>query len=316
MRSVAVVVSLLTICHFAQAEPLPSSASAASPPSPTEPSRRELARRCFSLGVSLAEAGRYAAAKALFLEAYAAEPHYVVLYNIAQADVQLGDLASAASSLRQYLEAAGTAISAEWRQEVEDEIERIDAARTASGEGEGTAPAPDVSSGPGAENSDGNADGTRDAHLAQLAAEPQAPTAERMFAAGTRPDDGASAEKTRKLGGYLLTTGGFAVLGGAIGLYMWNHERYNQWQDKHTALLAAQPSVVPEDEAVINGQVRANNSRLASIKAFDAVPLITGGVGIAALGAGLWVLLGTPAAEHVQVSSGPSDLDVRVRWAW
>lgn len=317
MRHVGLIVSLLTLCHVARAEPLPSTADAAGRPAHTEATQRELARRCFALGVSLAQAGRYAAAKALFSEAYAAEPHYAVLYNIAQADVQLGDLASAATSLRQYLEAAGTAISPDWRQEVEAEIERIDARQAAALEGDAAAQAPGGSGAAVGEGSDANAgDATSYVAAGPLALEPETAIAGRMSAAGGTHPDGAPTDDARGVGGYLLAVGGFAVLGGAVGLYMWNHERYDRWREEHQVLLAARSSVFPENEDVINGRVRANNSRLASIKSFDAVPLITGGVGIAALGAGLWMLIKTPGSEHVQVSSGPSELDVRVRWVW
>lgn len=318
MRHVGLLVSLLTLCQLAQAEPLPSTTGAVGPPPHTDPTQRELARRCFALGVSLAQAGRYAAAKAVFLEAYAAEPHYVVLYNIAQADVQLGDLASDASSLRQYLEAGGRAISPDWRQEVESEIARIDALQAAALEADAAAQAPGGSSAGVVEGSDANAgDVTSYVAEAPLAAETQTATTGRMLATGgTHLDGGAPTDNARGVGGYLLAVGGFAVLGGAVGLYLWNHERHNQWREEHEALLAARSSVIPENEAVINEWVRANNSRLASIKSFDAVPIITGGVGIAALGAGLWMLLKTPAPEHVRVSSGPSELDVRVRWVW
>ena len=54
---------------------------------------REAARAAFERGLSLVRETRYAEAKAAFLEAYQAHPHYLVLYNVAQ--VSFGSACSA-----------------------------------------------------------------------------------------------------------------------------------------------------------------------------------------------------------------------------
>jgi hypothetical protein len=287
----------------------------------TEASRREVARQRFSTAVLLARDGRYAAAKALFLEAYAAEPHYLVLYNIAQAELQLGELASAASFLRRFLAEGGTAVSPERRAAVEEEIRRIDALQAEPPEPVGaplvrTEPAPpDVAA-------------ARSSITHSTA--PPAPSGTAILAAPesshgipvtlaplSLPSARAPEDDTARLWGYVLTTSGFALLGSAVGLYTWNHERYNRWQGERAELLTTTQQGVPvESERAVNQRVRESNARLASIKSFDPIPIITASVGVAAMGVGLWTLIDTRGSDQVELSSTPSELVLRVRGAW
>ena len=136
MRRVPLV-GLLLVCRLPSAsasDPALPAAPDVPAPSPelsdaTKLPQREVARQLFAAAVSLARAGRYEAAKGLFLEAYAAAPHYLVLYNIAQAELRLGQDALAARDLRRFLEEGGAAIAPERREEVEQEIARIESDR-------------------------------------------------------------------------------------------------------------------------------------------------------------------------------------------
>ena len=312
---------LILLCHPAGAQPAAPDPSEASPPAGAEPSAREAARQAFSTAVSLARAGQYAAAKALFLEAYSAEPHHLVLYNIAQAELQLGELASAASFLRRFLAEGGEAISAEQQESVQDELRRIEALQTEAPEVTG-APLALPESGP----SGAAAEPSTMASVARppvpgtaatlaLPEAPQSVTA--PFAPLSLPNASVPGKDTVRLWGYVLTTAGFAAVGSAVGLYIWNHGRYNRWQAERAELATStEQGVSAESELMVNQQVRENNARLASIKSFDPIPIITASVGMVAMGAGLWTLIETRGGDQVQLSSNASELELRVRGTW
>ncbi|MEN0065219.1 MAG: tetratricopeptide repeat protein, partial [Myxococcota bacterium] len=73
------------------------------PPDPDAPEARVAqARELYKLGAGLYKAGRYKEAIAAFEEAYALSGNEKILYNIANAQERLGDLAGAINSLRAY----------------------------------------------------------------------------------------------------------------------------------------------------------------------------------------------------------------------
>jgi hypothetical protein len=77
------------------------------------------ARALFQNGLALAQQGELAAALREFEAAYAARPHYSVLYNIAQARAALGRPVEAIAAFQSYLADGGKHISEARREEVE-----------------------------------------------------------------------------------------------------------------------------------------------------------------------------------------------------
>src|SRR5262249_10192651 len=82
------------------------------------------ARAAFQRGVAAYKDGKFDEALAAFNEANRIKPDPVVLYNIAQAEAELGKSASAVNHFEQYLAGAKN-IPAERRAEVKKEITRL-----------------------------------------------------------------------------------------------------------------------------------------------------------------------------------------------
>jgi len=82
-------------------------------------SEESSAREHFQTGVARVQAGDLDAAIREFESAYAAQPHYSVLYNIAQAEAGLGRTPLAISSFERYLQEGGEKIPKGRRAEVE-----------------------------------------------------------------------------------------------------------------------------------------------------------------------------------------------------
>jgi hypothetical protein len=85
------------------------------------------ARAHFERGVQLGHAGDYQEAAAEFQRAYQISPHYAVLYNLAQAQIALGQPVEAIDTLRRYLLEGGANVPADRRAEVQDTIKQQEA---------------------------------------------------------------------------------------------------------------------------------------------------------------------------------------------
>jgi hypothetical protein len=318
MRWRAALIRLVLIYSAVDAQTTHASETA-SQPTPAAPSRRDLARHWFSTALSLARAGRYAAAKNLFLEAYTAEPHYLVLYNIARADIQLGELASAANFLRRFLAEGGSNITADQRHAIEHEIEDIEARTPKSSEPQATSALPAVvDAGPRTPPTPA-ANPIPITPVTSRTAAPNARLAPSEHV-GEAPAADATDHAPSQLPGYLLTTGGFAVVSAGIGLLVWNHERFHRWEGENRVLMgyaeggagdAARP-----DESALRSRVVRNNELLNSIQSFDPMPIITVSVGVAAIAAGIWSLSASEGSVRLQVSGGPSELGLHGKWTW
>lgn len=116
-----VVVGLL-LAQMAAVGPVsgqPKSDERASPES-------QRAHEHFSLGVKLYAEGEFGPALAQFQRAYAARPHYRVLYNIAQCNFELREYVGARGALRGYLAEGGAAVlDVEQRARVEADIAEL-----------------------------------------------------------------------------------------------------------------------------------------------------------------------------------------------
>lgn len=85
----------------------------------------ERARAHFTLGVDLYREGNSRAALIEFKRAYKAAPHYKLLYNLAQASLELQEDWQAIEYFTNYLKQGGSEILSDRRREVEETIERL-----------------------------------------------------------------------------------------------------------------------------------------------------------------------------------------------
>src|SRR5690349_23326683 len=88
---------------------------------PTDAARTEASTR-FRRGVELFQEEAYRASLAEFQRAYDISPDYRLLYNIAQAKIEIHDYLGAAESYERYLSGGGDQVPAERRAEVEQAL--------------------------------------------------------------------------------------------------------------------------------------------------------------------------------------------------
>lgn len=94
-------------------------------PAPANDVATERARAHFKLGVDLYREGNSRAALIEFKRAYKASPHYKLLYNLAQASLELQEDWQAIEYFSNYLKQGGAEILSDRRREVEETIERL-----------------------------------------------------------------------------------------------------------------------------------------------------------------------------------------------
>ncbi|HKU39151.1 MAG TPA: PEGA domain-containing protein [Polyangiales bacterium] len=93
------------------------------PEEPTDPTER--ARLHFKLGVDFYRERNYRAALIEFQRAYAASPHYKLLYNLGQASLELQEDSHAIDYYSRYLREGGSELTDARRSEVEQNIVRL-----------------------------------------------------------------------------------------------------------------------------------------------------------------------------------------------
>jgi hypothetical protein len=120
-RPLILCFALLSV--FASARPLWAQAPQ-SAPAATDPAM-ERARAHFKLGVDLYREGNPRAALIEFKRAYKASPNYKLLYNLAQASLELQEDSNAIEYFTTYLREGGEEIAADRRREVEETLERL-----------------------------------------------------------------------------------------------------------------------------------------------------------------------------------------------
>lgn len=124
--ALALCVSWLSLPGTGQAqvpqgkEPAQSAESEATP-GPDAAARKEASER-FQRGVDLFHEEAFRAALVEFERAYELAPNYLVLYNIGQVKLQLGDYLGATQSYERYLVDGGTKVRADRRKEVERDL--------------------------------------------------------------------------------------------------------------------------------------------------------------------------------------------------
>jgi tetratricopeptide (TPR) repeat protein len=87
-----------------------------------EEDRRAQAGADYARGIQLAEQGLYAAALEQFKSAYEKSPHFAVLYNIGQADMALGKPIEAIEALTRYLRDGADQVPLSRREQVQAQI--------------------------------------------------------------------------------------------------------------------------------------------------------------------------------------------------
>lgn len=206
---------------------------------------RAVAREHFKRGVTLAKQRVYAEALSEFQQAYAAVPHFSVLYNIGQAQIALGQSADAVATLQRYLDEAGADLDAKRRAEVEQALARerekmpppvaapappLPAATSSAAPPPAALPPATAPAGP---LTDFRAPGATPPPMTpprrQAARRPA--NARPARAHRTRAPK-ASAADQRTLA-YVVGAAGLALSGGAVVHYLWNRDRYQEWQGKY-----------------------------------------------------------------------------------
>jgi tetratricopeptide (TPR) repeat protein len=91
----------------------------------TETEAQDEARAQFDAGVALFDEGQFAQASVAFERAYELRPSFKILYNLAQAENELGRFAAALFAFERYLAEGGDQIDAARREEVSAEIARL-----------------------------------------------------------------------------------------------------------------------------------------------------------------------------------------------
>src|SRR6187551_3224437 len=115
----------ISVLSFALAALSPLGALAQSAETGEAGDEVEQARKHFSQGLKLYKDGDFDAALVQFERAYAVKPNYKVLYNIAQSYFELRQYVEARDALTRYLKDGGSAIDAERRTSVENDLTEL-----------------------------------------------------------------------------------------------------------------------------------------------------------------------------------------------
>jgi hypothetical protein len=104
----------------------------------------------------------------------------------------------------------------------------------------------------------------------------------------------------RRTWSYVLGATGVAIAGTALGVGLWNHGHYSDWNQKRTELEQAYHAPVADAAAAAELERRRNdaNSQLRSIHAVDIATAILGVAGGMLLGSGALLLLTAEESQH------------------
>jgi len=280
---------------------------------------RAAAKRHYEQGVARSNAADYAGALEQFREAYAKSPNYAVLYNIGQAEAVLGHLLEAIAALSRYLKDGGAEIPELRREEVKAQLAALEARLgelTVTTEHTGASVRVDgrdigrtplyepIRLAPGRHVvilSDGERTLTTtvemreaerrtltltlpDAAPAPVTAPPAPPPP--TPAPAPPPPPAPSREPEPKSGArtviaYGLAGAGVALGGGALGHYLWNRGRYNDWKAEHATLQADRFTRDYRERQMANNELAESierGSRVSVTLALAAGALTTTGV--------------------------------------
>jgi len=289
-------------------------------------SGRDTARHDYEQGLAHAARGDYTLALGEFRKAYAASPHYAVLYNIGQAELALGRPLAAVEALSGYLRDGGGDVPPERAEQVRKQIAELSVLFAAIGvegdlpgasiavDGREVGPAPlaaPVKVQAGTHVVTATRDGTviatqvvtlKEGEKTSVDLSAVAPSATPTQstpepAANWRPPPAVPAER-RGVSiplGYVVAGAGVALAGGTLAHYFWNRGRHERWLESSQAL--EDPSTPDREELQKENNDLADSIDRASVvtvvMAASSAALVLAGVAIEVGGA-----FGGPTAGH------------------
>jgi tetratricopeptide (TPR) repeat protein len=329
------------------------SLSAIAAPSRADDDPKEVARAHYARGLELAAQGLYEGALEQFNAAYAKSPHYAVLYNIGQAQIALGRPIEAIEALTKYLRDGQEQVPLSRRQQVEAQValleaklaeltittDRPGALITIDGREVGRTPLyQPVRLAAGTHVVTVAVDGLAPITQTVVAREaerqtltlvvPAAVTAAAPAAVAAPPIAAAPAyllpppRRDLRKWAYAAAAAGVAAGGAALGVYLWNRGRYEDWQAANQSLQRLTPG-----SAAYYEEAMANNARADSLTTANHVIAglaVAGGVLIAG-GVGLYLVDRAQRRAEANVAAGwsfdvavgargPSGITWRMAW--
>jgi tetratricopeptide (TPR) repeat protein len=291
---------------------------------------RQIAGAHYSRGIELANQGLYAAALQEFNDANAISPHFAVLYNIGQAQIALDHPVEAIEALSRYLRDGADRIPAARRLQVQSQIgllqsrlaelsittEQAGVSIRIDGRDVGRTPLPQpIRLTAGTHTVTGGlADGTQitrkvalgeaERQRLELVFLPAPPAAAPASASAPSSDAhasidlGARRDPTLRRAAYFV--GGVGVLwaGAALGVYLWNRGRYDDWRAGDAALKTEMLG-----STAFRERATANNTLASSLTTANTAILGLSIVGGALVAAGATMFLFDRARAHSRVSS-------------
>ncbi|HEX7501756.1 MAG TPA: PEGA domain-containing protein [Polyangia bacterium] len=227
----------------------------------------EAAMKHFARALELVDQSDFQGALQQFKDAYAAQPHFAVWYNIAQAHISLGQPPEAIEALLRYLREGQSQIPSGKRLQVEAQIKSLEAflgelevtteppgaVLTIDGREIGRTPlsepirlaagthkiAASLDGRPTVERTVSIVQGRHHEVVLQLPPQPPMVAPPRNISPGpvgllAKPTPVRSS--LRPALPYVLASAGVALGGAALGVYLWKRDKYEQWQNGNAQL--------------------------------------------------------------------------------
>jgi len=302
----------------------------------------------YARGIELAEQGLYAAALEQFRSAYERSPHFAVLYNIGQAQMALGRPLEAIEALSKYLRDGADQVPLSRREQVQAQIALLESR---------VAELTVTTDRPGALVSvDGREVGktplyqpirtAAGTHTVSIAMDGITPIVRKVdlregdrqalafvVPVGVVPQPAATASPAKsviatpppappsrdlRMWSYVSAGVGAAAGAAALGVYLWNRDRYDDWKSTNSSLQTFTPG-----SAAYHDAAAANNARADSLTSANHAIVglsIASGVLIAG-GAALYLVDRAHRRERAVASAARPDgsgwsLDVAVGPDW
>lgn len=318
-------------------------AEAAAPAPDPEAEARLEARTHYNKGTELLTQGQFNEAIAEFQEAYRIKPHYLVLFNIGMAYVELDDPVMAVEILERYLSEGGDKGDKGRLDQVNAELAKQQARigfldLKISPEGtqvliDGKPPAHDPTQpgglrlAAGVHTLDASAEGFVQ-HSQQLEIfggerialqvdlyPPSAAVAEPVAAPDEALEGDEGGRGVRSTIGIIVGSVGIAVGATALGLFIANNGRYSDWEKEDKALEQIYAPGAPFVDPDVAARQADNDDLGDTVKTMDAVAigLAAGGGALVATGLVLF-LTDSPAERAPSVAVGPGSIQLSGRF--
>ncbi len=327
------------LVHLVLSTPTPARAE-------ESPRARAEAREHFERGVEMVRQERWEEGLAEFDESLALYPTQAALYNRGLCLRYLRRYQEAIETFERYLERYGDRVPASRRRGAEEELDsmrelvgRLDLELEGPSSAEvyvdgvltGRAPlAEPLVVGPGRHSLEVRAEGYEDfttEFTLSSGGEVTLPVVMTRAEGGAGGpgvdgrDEAAPAGRRRglRISGLALVGVAVAALGTALGLYLWNNGRYEDWELTDQRLRSQYGSLQeePTDEAELWSQVESHNDELEAIRQIDGLSWGLLGVGIAAAAtSAVLLVLGFRSEGSGQVSVMPRDGGLMIAAGW